>query len=48
MKTVFIINPCAGKKKDVDAFINKIYVRLENLWIFKPVFLTKGERLNYG
>lgn len=26
MKTVFIVNPCAGKKRDIDSFIEKIHL----------------------
>ncbi len=35
MKTVFIINPCAGKKKDIEAFINKIHFAKSDVEIYR-------------
>lgn len=44
MKTVFIINPCAGKKKDVDAFINKIYLVKNDVAIYETTAVGDATR----
>ena len=44
MKTVFIINPCAGKKKNIDEFINRIYLIKKDAEIYETTAVGDATR----
>lgn len=44
MKTVFIVNPCAGKKNDIDNFIKKIYIIKDDAEIYRTTAVGDATR----